>query len=109
MYPHERSLVKNLAGKPFAIIGVNSDKDLEALKPVLKEEEITWRSFWNGPKGTGGPISAEWGVRGWPTLYLIDHKGVIRHKWVGSPGDKVMDAAIDKYVKVAEKETKGEK
>lgn len=105
MYPHERSLVKKLADKPFALLGVNSDKDLKELKETLEKEQITWRSFWNGEKGTGGPISAEWGVRGWPTLYLIDHKGVIRRKFVGSPGDKVLDAAIDKLVEEAEKAT----
>src|SRR5438046_10646786 len=102
MYPHERSLVKKLADKPFALIGVNSDPDLKALKPVLEEEQITWRSFWNGPKGTGGPIAEDWGVTGWPTLYVIDHKGVIRHKWLGSPGDKVLDDAIEKLVAEAE-------
>jgi hypothetical protein len=34
-------------------------------------------------------------------LYLIDHKGVVRKKWVGSPGDKVMNQEIDKLVKEA--------
>ncbi len=106
MYPHERSLVKNLAGKPFALVGVNSDPDLEKLKPVLKDENISWRSFTNGPKGTSGPISTTWNVHGWPTLYIIDHKGVIRHKYVGSPGDTVLDKAIEKLVEVAEKELK---
>jgi hypothetical protein len=57
MFPHERSLVKKMADKPFVLVGVNSDRDLKALQPVLKEENISWRSFWNGPKGTGGPIS----------------------------------------------------
>ena len=38
MYPHERSLVEELKDKPFAILGVNSDKDLAALKPRLAEE-----------------------------------------------------------------------
>ena len=33
MYPHERSLVKKLKDQPFALIGVNSDRDLEKLKP----------------------------------------------------------------------------
>ncbi len=80
MYPHERSLVKKLAGKPFALIGVNSDPDVEALKPVLEEENITWRSFWNGPEGTGGPISKQWNVSGWPTIYVIDTEGKIRFK-----------------------------
>jgi hypothetical protein len=103
MYPHERSLVKRLADKPFVLIGVNSDIDLEKLKPTLKEEEITWRSFWNGPMGTSGPISTEWNIHGWPTLFVIDHKGVIRHKWLGSPGDKILDEAIEKLVAEAEK------
>ena len=92
MYPHERSLVKRLENEPFALIGVNSDGDLDALRPRLEEENITWRSFWNGPEGTGGPISTQWNVRGWPTIYVLDHKGVIRYKNVR--GD-AMDEAID--------------
>jgi hypothetical protein len=80
MYPHERSLVKKLADKPFALIGVNSDRDIKKIREVTKEKNISWRSFWSGEKGTGGPIPAQWGVRGWPTIYLIDAEGVIRHK-----------------------------
>ncbi len=102
MYPHERSLVKKMEGKPFALVGINSDRDREALKEVLKKEGITWRSFWNGPKGTAGPISAKWNVHGWPTLFVIDANGIIRHKWLGSPGDKVLDGSIDKLVKDAD-------
>ena len=109
MYPHERSLVKTLADKPFALVGVNSDTNEEELKKALKEENITWRSFTNGPDGTGGPISTAWNVRGWPTLYVIDHKGVIRHKYLGSPGDKVLDEAIEKLIEEAAKAAKGEK
>jgi hypothetical protein len=106
MYPHERSLVKRLADKPFALVGVNSDPDPDKLKTVLKDENITWRSFTNGPDGTGGPISTAWEVRGWPTLYLIDHKGVVRQKYVGSPGDQVLDDAIDRLIAGAEKDGK---
>jgi len=103
MYPHERSLVKKLAEKPFVLLGVNSDTDLDKLKKVLEEEEITWRSFWNGKDGTRGPISTDWNVQGWPTLYVIDHKGVIRHKWLGSPNPpEKIDEAIEKLVKAAE-------
>ena len=78
MYPHERSLVKKLADLPFALLGVNSDKDLEKLAVRREKEGITWRSFWNGPKGTGGPISTEWDVMGWPTIYILDADGIIR-------------------------------
>jgi hypothetical protein len=100
MYPHERSLVKKMEGKPFVLLGVNSDQDREALKKVLKDEQITWRSFWNG--GTGGGIASSWGIRGWPSLFVIDDKGVIRHQWVGSPGEAVLDEAIETLVKEAE-------
>ncbi len=100
MYPHERSLVADWKDKPFVIIGVNSDKDLDKLKPRLEEERITWRSFWNGENGTNGPISKAWHVSGWPTVYVIDHEGVIRHK---SHGGKAMDAALKECVEAAEK------
>ena len=95
MYPHERSLVKRLAGEPFALIGVNSDKDLEKLQDVLVEENITWRSFWNGPDGTGGPISTRWNVHGWPTIYVLDHEGKIRFKNVRG---EAMDKAVDQLL-----------
>ena len=84
MYPHERSLVKRLEGQPFALIGVNSDRDREALKAVLAKEQITWRSFWNGGS-TSGPISKAWSVSSWPTIYVIDQKGVIRYRNVRGP------------------------
>ena len=103
MYPHERSLVKEMKDKPFALIGVNSDADKEKLRPRMEEENITWRSFWNGLEGTSGPISAAWNVSGWPTLYVIDHNGVIRAKSVGF-NQPLIDGAIEKWVEIAEKE-----
>jgi hypothetical protein len=79
MYPHERSLVTKLEGKPFILLGINSDTDREKLKEVLKKEKITWRSYWDGGK-VGGPIATRWNVETWPTVYLLDHRGVIRAK-----------------------------
>lgn len=91
MYPHERSLVKKLADKPFALIGVNSDSDLESIRKITKEKNISWRSFWNGEKGTDGPISNKWNVSGWPTIYVLDAEGKIRYRNVRGPA---MDEAI---------------
>ena len=100
MYPHERSLVKRMADRPFALIGVNSDTDKDQLRKRMAEEQITWRSFWNGPKGTRGPISEAWNVRGWPTIYVLDHKGVIRFKDVR---EKALDEAVDQLLAEMEK------
>ncbi len=93
MYPHERSLVKQLADEPFALIGVNSDPDLDSIREIVKEKNITWRSFWNGEEGTSGPISTKWNVSGWPTVYIIDSEGVIREK-----GRRDIDGTITKLL-----------
>jgi thiol-disulfide isomerase/thioredoxin len=97
MFPHERSLVEKYKNEPFAIVGINSDPDLEKLKPVREKENISWRSFWNGPEGTGGPISAAWNVRGWPTLYILDSKGVIRYKSVGA-NEEAIDKTLEELL-----------
>lgn len=69
--------MKRLDGKRFALVGVNSDRDKEALKARLEEEDITWRSFWDG---ADGPIAKSWNVHGWPTIYILDVDGKIRFK-----------------------------
>ena len=94
MYPHERSLVTRLEGKPFVLLGVNSDADREKLKEVLTKEKITWRSFWDGGK-IGGPIATRWNVEMWPTVYLLDHRGVIRAKHLqGTALEKKVDQLL---------------
>jgi hypothetical protein len=100
MYPHERSLVKKHADKPFAILGVNSDADRGELKKVMEKEEITWRSWFDGGS-TGGPIAGKWNVHGWPTVYVLDAKGVIRYKSVGADEAKI-ESTIAKLLKELE-------
>jgi peroxiredoxin len=108
MWPHERSLVKQLAGKPFAVIGVNvSEKSAADLKKVTEKENLVWRSFIDPPASEGGrAISKKWNLSGTPTIYLIDPKGVIRHKWLGGPGDKVVDKAVEELMQKAAGEEK---
>ncbi len=97
MFPHERSLVEKYKNEPFAIVGINSDEDLEKMKAVRAKENISWRSFWNGEKGTDGPISNEWNVTGWPTLYILDGKGVIRCKMVGG-NEPLIDKTVEELL-----------
>jgi hypothetical protein len=102
MFPHERSLVKKMEGKPFVLIGVNSDSiPADQLKKKNEDQQITWRSFKND-RGPRGAISDAFAVQGWPTIYVIDHKGMIRQKWLGNPGDQVIDSAIEDLVKQVE-------
>ena len=78
MYPHERSLVDDMKGEKFTLLGINSDSSPTRLKAVLKREKITWPViFDNGDQS--GPIATKWVVRGWPTTYVLDGAGVIRY------------------------------
>jgi thiol-disulfide isomerase/thioredoxin len=95
MYSHAHSLVKRLERKPFALLGINSDKDKEKLRQRINNENINWRSWWDGG-GEHGPIAAEYNIPGWPTMYILDHDGVIRHKFLGPPDDELFD--IDKVI-----------
>jgi hypothetical protein len=105
MYPHERSLVKRLKDAPFALIGINSDAPDEKtdgdqgpsryqnLKKVLEKEQITWPSWADG--GTDGPIAKKWNIHGWPTIFVLDAKGVIRFK---NKRGEALDAAVDQLL-----------
>lgn len=97
MYPHERSLVNKLKDEPFTLLGVNSESSAEALRAAFKRENITWPSFFDGG-GTDGPIATRWGVRGWPTIFVLDHEGVIRAR---DTRDEQMTQAVDKLLPAA--------
>lgn len=68
--------MKKLEGKPFVIVGVNSDSDREKVKALAARKGPPWRSFWDGGS-INGPIQNQWNIQAYPTMYLIDHKGVI--------------------------------
>ena len=95
--------MKNLAEKPFALIGVHGlAYEPKKLKEVMEKEKLNWRSF-----ADQRVISAKWSARGTPTYYIIDHNGVIRYKWTGYPGAKAIDQALEKLIKEAEEKRTG--
>lgn len=99
LVPHEREISTRLKDKKFALIGVNSDVDKSKLTSAMEREKITWRSFWCGAKGPEGEIPSAWNVTGWPTIYVLDHKGVIRAKQVMG---KALDHVLEKLVAEAD-------
>jgi hypothetical protein len=67
----------------------------------MAKEKLTWRTFNDVGTEGFGPIATTWNLQGTPTLILLDHKGVIRFRWVGSPGAKKIDEAIGRLIKEA--------
>ncbi|MBY0527506.1 MAG: TlpA family protein disulfide reductase [Gemmataceae bacterium] len=100
MLPHERSLLKKYEGRPFALLGVDNTADGgPPLKEFIKDGRVTWPN-WHDDKAR---IAGEWGIKFYPTIFLIDHKGVIRDRQVGVP-EAQFDQLLDKLVREAEKD-----
>jgi hypothetical protein len=105
MFPHERSLVKQFQGRPFAVLGIDKEQSedaREAVVQMVQAGQMTWRNWFDAD----GRITHSWHVNMWPTLYLIDHKGIIRRSYEGAPASAELDATIEHLVKEAEKDRK---
>jgi peroxiredoxin len=98
MYPHERALVRSMKDRPFALLGVNCDKDKEEAQQAVEKQGLNWKSW----RDDGAMLRDQWQVDAYPTIYLIDHEGVIRKKWVGMPAAEELDAAVEELVRRAE-------
>ena len=82
------------------MIGVNVlGHEPKKLKEVMNKEQMTWRSI------SSRAVTSQWNA-GTPTYYVIDAKGVIRYKWVGGPGEKAIEMALDKLIHQAEDDAK---
>ena len=65
----------------------------------MTNEDLQWRTFVDQ-----GAIADKWKPAGTPSYFIIDAKGVIRYKWPGAPGEKALDAALEKLIQEAEAE-----
>ena len=91
MIPHERAMVEKLKGKPFVLVSISVDTQKDTLTKFLDKESMPWTHWWNGAEGG---IVEDWNVTYFPTIYVIDAKGVIRHKDQNGefPGEKLEEA-----------------
>jgi hypothetical protein len=100
-----------MQGKPFALIGVNINcHDPRTLKGVMDRERLPFRSFTDKADGEGlGVIGSAWNLFGTPTVFVLDHRGVIRYRRVGIPDKKALDGVLKKLIREAEAKDKKEK
>jgi peroxiredoxin len=72
-----RRLVEQLDGKPFVLLGIPSCDRVEEAKTAAEKYELNWPSFQDTREG---PISKAYNVSSWPTIFVLDRKGVIRYR-----------------------------
>lgn len=91
MKPHEKGVFARLAGKPFALLGINVGDAQGQVKDVLNKQGITWPNWWD----KDGEITGQWQVYAVPMTYVIDPAGVIRYKDVrGNELDEAVDSLL---------------
>ncbi len=93
--PHQKELIDHFGSRPSALIGVNGNENRQAAKAAGPKHAMSWRSFWSGEKGAGGAIANSWNVHSWPTVCVIDSKGIIRHKHLRG---KRLDEPLERLV-----------
>ena len=92
MIPHEREMVAKLKDTPFAFVSISVDEEKKELEDFLAKESMPWTHWW---EGADAAVVKQWNIRFFPTIYVIDAKGVIRYKHIR--GDE-LERAVDKLV-----------
>jgi len=88
---YHQSLYERYRAKGFEVLGINLYKGVEETKAFMKERGLTYPSVLATPE----VLKAYGGITGTPTLFLLDQKGVIVKKFVGS------NAAIEEELEEA--------
>src|SRR5262245_27998560 len=97
MHEHERKLVKDLEDRPFALVGVAADEERVA-RSLVEQKTVSWRNWMDGPQG---PIAAQYRVSGFPTLFVLDHAGIIRYKQAGFVEGDQLQKWVDELLRNA--------
>ena len=75
--PNVKTAYEKLREKGFEIVGISLDQSLDKLKQVLAREKMSWPQYFEEDR-EGNKFAEEFGIRGIPTMWLVDKKGVLR-------------------------------
>jgi len=102
-FPLQKEMVRKLAGRPFAMLGVNADTSKAIAKAAVRRGQLNWPSWYIGKDGM---ISKQWGVSGLPWMILIDQNGEVRQNFNGY-SEKIFGAftqEAEELIRAAEKQ-----
>jgi hypothetical protein len=93
-----------MEGRPFALLGINCDQELQTVQQASTRYNVTWPNWWNG--GVHGSYTERYGVDRFPTALVLDANGMVRFR--GSPQDPRMEETVEKLVREAERPRTGQ-
>ncbi|RKU15748.1 hypothetical protein C6501_06175 [Candidatus Poribacteria bacterium] len=72
--PNVKRTYQKYKDQKFQIIGISLDGSKQPLETFIERENLAWIHYWDQSQ----KITAQYGVRGIPSIFLIDGEGVIR-------------------------------
>jgi len=75
--PQIKEVAEHYQGKPVVVLGMNTDRDEKDARFVVDKLKLNYATL----KAEGLP--QKYGVQGFPTVIVIDQKGVVRGRHVG--------------------------
>lgn len=63
------------------------------IRQAVAKHNINWRSWW--ADGIDGPIPRQWQVSSWPTIFVIDAQGILRHQLTSAENlERIIEALV---------------
>jgi peroxiredoxin len=102
LFEHAKEMVKRFGKRPFVLVGVNLMSNPDEARKAVNSKQITWPSWY---ENYGGPLTQQWLMRKNRTVYILDHKGIVRRYFSGFSEElgKTLDEFLEKLVTAAEK------
>jgi peroxiredoxin len=105
-YPIYRKWHAELAGKGVTLIGIHTpetrtERDIAHLERKLKEDDLAFPVLIDNDQANWNA----WGNSMWPSVYVMDKQGDLRHfwagelKWQGAKGEEITREWIDRLLK----------
>jgi thiol-disulfide isomerase/thioredoxin len=79
--PQVKAVARHFAGQPVVVLGANIDRKEEDALLVIEAMALTY------PNLRAAALPREFGIQGYPTVIVIDRKGVVRDYHVGYAAD----------------------
>jgi RNA polymerase sigma factor (sigma-70 family) len=77
-----RQILSAFAGQPVVWVGINCDNDRARAIASIEKHHLTWPVIWDDQMG---PISTDWNVHSWTTVFVLDRSGIIRSREARGP------------------------
>ena len=91
-YPYQKKLMERYMDDPVVLLGVNSDRELATIRAAKASGDAPgYRTWWDG--STSGPISNDWEIWRWPSIFILDGDGVVR--FVDQRKDGMIEAVAE--------------